>query len=113
MVKDDLSCCLSDFGLALAVESQIGASSSSRAFLGGSLRWMPPEIMDESQFDPAYITARDVYSFGCTVIEVSVFAGHLISTNMYTDIHWQATVLSHSKRGGDYPRSVNVREETG
>ncbi|KAK0493621.1 kinase-like domain-containing protein [Armillaria luteobubalina] len=70
LVKDDLSCCLSDFGLALAVESQIGASSSSRAFLGGSLRWMPPEIMDDSQFDPAYITARDVYSFGCTVIEI-------------------------------------------
>ncbi|KAK0184191.1 kinase-like domain-containing protein [Armillaria mellea] len=49
LVKDDLSCCLSDFGLALAVESQIGASSSSRAFLGGSLH---------------------VYSFGCTVIEI-------------------------------------------
>ncbi|KAK0479270.1 kinase-like domain-containing protein, partial [Armillaria novae-zelandiae] len=62
LVKDDLSCCLSDFGLALAVESQIGASSSSRAFLGGSLRWMPPEIMDDRQFDRAYITARDVYS---------------------------------------------------
>ncbi|KAK0184021.1 kinase-like domain-containing protein [Armillaria mellea] len=70
LVKDDLSCCLSDFGLALAVESQIGASSSSRAFLGGSLRWMPPEIMDDNLFDPAYITARDVYSFGCTVIEI-------------------------------------------
>ncbi|KAK0504393.1 kinase-like domain-containing protein [Armillaria luteobubalina] len=70
LVKDDLSCCLSDFGLALAVESQVAASSSSRAFLGGSLRWMPPEIMDDKQFDPAYITARDVYSFGCTVIEI-------------------------------------------
>ncbi|KAK0187667.1 kinase-like domain-containing protein [Armillaria mellea] len=70
LVKDDLSCCLSDFGLSLAVESQVGASSSSRAFLGGSLRWMPPEIMDDKQFDPAYITARDVYSFGCTVIEI-------------------------------------------
>ncbi|PBK97206.1 kinase-like protein [Armillaria gallica] len=70
LVKDDLSCCLSDFGLALAVESQVGASSSSRAFLGGSLRWMPPEIMDDKRFDPAYITARDVYSFGCTVIEI-------------------------------------------
>ncbi|KAK0468693.1 kinase-like domain-containing protein [Armillaria novae-zelandiae] len=70
LVKDDLLCCLSDFGLALTVESQIGASSSSRAFLGGSLRWMPPEIMDDSEFDRAYITARDVYSFGCTVIEI-------------------------------------------
>ncbi|KAK0442716.1 kinase-like domain-containing protein [Desarmillaria tabescens] len=70
LVKDDLSCCLSDFGLALAVESHVGTTSSSRTFLGGSLRWMPPEIMDDKQFDPAYITARDVYSFGCTVIEI-------------------------------------------
>ncbi|KAK0484176.1 kinase-like domain-containing protein, partial [Armillaria luteobubalina] len=70
LVKDDLSCRLSDLGLVLAVESQIGGSSSSRVLLGGSLQWMPPEIMDDSEFDPAYMTARDVYSFGCTVIEI-------------------------------------------
>lgn len=31
---------------------------------------MPPEIMDNDLFDKRYITARDVYSFGCTIIEV-------------------------------------------
>ncbi|KAK0474298.1 kinase-like domain-containing protein [Armillaria luteobubalina] len=56
LVKDDLSCCLSNFGLALAVESQT-------AFLGDSLQWMPPEIMDDSQFYTAYIyTGRPPFS---------------------------------------------------
>ncbi|KAK0493631.1 hypothetical protein EDD18DRAFT_1179104 [Armillaria luteobubalina] len=31
---------------------------------------MPSEIMDDTQFKLSYITARDVYSLGCTVIEI-------------------------------------------
>lgn len=74
LVTDDFHCCLCDFGLALAVESQApGSSSLSR--LSGSLRWLPPELMAIRLFDQQYVTARDVYSYGCTVIEVSVVWG--------------------------------------
>ncbi|PBK81427.1 kinase-like protein [Armillaria gallica] len=69
LVTDDFHCCLCDFGLALAVESQApGSSSLSR--LSGSLRWLPPELMAIRLFDQRYVTARDVYSYGCTVIEI-------------------------------------------
>lgn len=74
LVTDDLHCCLCDFGLALAVESQApGSSSLSR--LSGSLRWLPPELIAIRLFDQRYVTARDVYSYGCTVIEVRVIWG--------------------------------------
>ncbi|KAK0193254.1 kinase-like domain-containing protein [Armillaria mellea] len=68
LVTDDYRCCLADFGLALAVEMQ--APGSSALTLSGSIRWLAPEVLDIRLFDPKYITARDMYAFGCTVIEI-------------------------------------------
>ncbi|PBK62810.1 kinase-like protein [Armillaria solidipes] len=68
LVTDDYRCCLADFGLALAVETQ--APGSSSLVLNGSIRWLAPEVLDIRLFDHKYIAARDVYAFGCTVIEI-------------------------------------------
>ncbi|PBL04500.1 kinase-like protein [Armillaria gallica] len=67
MVTDDYRCCLADFGLALTVETLAPGSS---ALMNGSLRWLAPEALDIQLFDHKYIAARDVYAFGCTVIEI-------------------------------------------
>ncbi|KAF8917245.1 kinase-like domain-containing protein [Mucidula mucida] len=67
LVNQDLCCVLADFGISLMVETQVpGSTTLSR----GSTRWLPPEMMDQSLFHPFYITARDIYSFGCTIIEI-------------------------------------------
>ncbi|KAK0485347.1 kinase-like domain-containing protein [Armillaria luteobubalina] len=68
LVMDDLRCCLSDFGLSLFAESQVLDSSSRMR--KGSIRWLAPEYMDSTLFDQSYLTARDVYAYGCTVIEI-------------------------------------------
>lgn len=66
LVKNDLTCCLADFGLTMIMETR--APTGSR--LGkGATHWMPPEAWQYMM--DAYIPARDIYSFGCTAIEVS------------------------------------------
>ncbi len=65
---EDLCCCLADFGLSLFAESQV-LDSSSR-IRRGSIRWLAPEYIDPNFFDRAYITGRDTYAYGCTIIEV-------------------------------------------
>ncbi|KAF8990000.1 kinase-like protein, partial [Hymenopellis radicata] len=67
LIDSELHCRLADFGLSLVSETRLPGSS---AIMKGSLRWLPPEMMDYSLFDSAYLTARDIYSFGCTVIEI-------------------------------------------
>ncbi|KAJ7463019.1 kinase-like domain-containing protein [Mycena latifolia] len=67
LVTDNLTCCLADFGLSRVIETQVPGSSM---ILRGSIRWLPPEMMDYSLFKHAYFTAIDIYSFGCTIIEI-------------------------------------------
>ncbi|KAK0435893.1 kinase-like domain-containing protein [Armillaria borealis] len=68
LVMDDLCCCLADFGLSLFVETQ--ALDSSSTIRKGSTRWLAPEYMDSDLFDQSYMTARDIYAYGCTVVEI-------------------------------------------
>ncbi len=66
---NDLCCCLADFGLSLLAESQTLNSSSRMS--KGSIRWLAPEYIDpKAVIDRAYIAARDIYAYGCTVVEV-------------------------------------------
>ncbi len=72
---DDLRCCLADFGLSLLAESQTLNSSSK---MRGSIRWLAPEYIDsKAVIDQAYITARDIYAYGCTVVEVGPVAYYI------------------------------------
>ncbi|KAK0213807.1 kinase-like domain-containing protein [Armillaria fumosa] len=69
LVMDDLRCCLADFGLSLFAESQTLDSTSKMS--KGSARWLAPEHIDPNAvIDQAYITARDIYAYGCTAVEI-------------------------------------------
>ncbi len=71
---DDLRCCLADFGLSIFAESQ--APSDSSRMRNGCIRWLASEYMDSKPFNRSYLTARDVYAYGCTVIEVGPASHH-------------------------------------
>ncbi|KAK0498050.1 kinase-like domain-containing protein, partial [Armillaria luteobubalina] len=69
LVTDDLRCCLADFGLSLFAESQSFDSTSKMG--KGTARWLAPEHLDPNAvIDQAYITKRDIYAYGCTVVEI-------------------------------------------
>ncbi|KAF5363231.1 hypothetical protein D9758_008382 [Tetrapyrgos nigripes] len=68
LVTDDHVCCLADFGLAAVAESHAFSTTSTRP--GGTMRWLAPEVFLPNQFPNCSKLARDVYAFGCTVLEV-------------------------------------------
>ncbi|KIK53388.1 hypothetical protein GYMLUDRAFT_179010, partial [Collybiopsis luxurians FD-317 M1] len=65
LVKDNLHCCLADFGLTTSSQKWQPTTSSSSS--KGSMRWLAPEYIASSAFNH---TSRDVYAFGCTIVEV-------------------------------------------
>ncbi len=79
---DDQCCCLADFGLSLFAESHAPAYSSSDRMRKGTIRWLAPEHIDVKLFDQSHITARDIYAYGCTVIEVGLVV-HFPSPHSY------------------------------
>ncbi|KAF9041942.1 kinase-like protein, partial [Hymenopellis radicata] len=92
LVTGDLHCVLADFGISLMVETQVpGSSTLSR----GSTRWLPPEMMDQSLIDHSYIEARDIYSFGCTIIEI--YTGRPPFPHLKSDAAVINEVLNHRK----------------
>ncbi|KAJ7589976.1 kinase-like domain-containing protein [Mycena floridula] len=69
LVKDDLTCCLADFGISLVTESQEAAHSISIPHRG-SVRWLCPEAISPSIYQNPRLTARDIYAFGCLIVEI-------------------------------------------
>ncbi|KAJ7162180.1 kinase-like domain-containing protein [Mycena filopes] len=58
--------CLADFGLAILADSLATITSSSTSSTRGNVRWLPPEVLNPSQFGGGYLRkepAVDVYSF--------------------------------------------------
>ncbi|PBK97999.1 kinase-like protein [Armillaria gallica] len=94
LVMDDLCCCLADFGLSLFAESQTLDNSSSR----GSIRWLAPEYMDPNLLVEPYNTARDIYAYGCTAIEI--FTGK----PPFSDIKHEPCVVHEVTKGKRPPR---------
>lgn len=68
LITDDFRCCLADFGLAVVTETH-GLTPTTGA-LRGSTRWLAPEIISPAQFPKCPKSARDIYAFGCTVLEI-------------------------------------------
>ncbi|KAK0244507.1 kinase-like domain-containing protein, partial [Armillaria nabsnona] len=94
LVMDDLRCCLADFGLSLFAGSQILDDSSSR----GSIRWLAPEHLDPNLFDGSYFTARDIYAYGCTVVEI------VTGKPPFSDIKYDVSVMHEVTKGKRPPR---------
>ncbi|KAE9391639.1 kinase-like protein, partial [Gymnopus androsaceus JB14] len=68
LVANDLSCCLADFGLAVAAAvPEISYITSTTSNSKTPVRWLAPEYFRKSNFTN---TAREIYAFGCTIVEV-------------------------------------------
>ena len=67
LVKDDLVCVLTDFGLAGVLDSQQSRVSSGYK---GTLFWMAPELILEPNLKNSDARPRDIYSLGCTIYEI-------------------------------------------
>ncbi|KAH8832261.1 kinase-like domain-containing protein [Flagelloscypha sp. PMI_526] len=71
LVRDDLTCCIADFGLAMVSDSQPLTTTSSDTSPKGSTRWTAPEVFSPKSFPHAAKEKRDVFAFACTIVEVS------------------------------------------
>ncbi|KAF5342728.1 hypothetical protein D9757_014476 [Collybiopsis confluens] len=71
LVTDDRRCCLADFGLSVitTISQAWTMTTSSSATTRGSMRWLAPEYII-SETVPTH-PSRDIYAFGCTILEVS------------------------------------------
>ncbi|KAJ4490796.1 kinase-like domain-containing protein [Lentinula aciculospora] len=91
LITDDFHCCLADFGLALVTESP--SLHEKSLTLRGSVRWMAPEILDPSLSHLIQPRARDIYAFGCTVVEI------LSEKPPFPNIKYDVAVISQVLRG--------------
>ncbi|KAF9022764.1 kinase-like protein [Hymenopellis radicata] len=92
LVADDFRCLLADFGISHTVGTQAPGSSARHQ---GTIRWMPPEMLDDDLFDPRYFSARDIYSFGCTIIEI--YTGKPPFSDIRTDAGVINIVVNHRR----------------
>ncbi|KAF9071877.1 kinase-like domain-containing protein [Rhodocollybia butyracea] len=71
LVTDDLRCCLADFGLSvISTESQAWTIATSSSFFKGAIHWLAPEYISPDTSPKAPHTSRDIYAFGCTIVEI-------------------------------------------
>ncbi len=66
LVKDDLVCCLSDFGLSSIPE----LSQRSREHTVGTVAWMAPEILAPPEHGRLDLLKVDIFALGVTILEV-------------------------------------------
>ncbi|KAF4586732.1 hypothetical protein EYR40_010747 [Pleurotus pulmonarius] len=88
LVDQKLQIQIADFGLA--VLAQFGGMASR----GGSTRWMAPELLSWSR---SFLrsTASDVYSFGCTCLEL--YSGQRPFSGVLGDEHVRSMVLKQER----------------
>ncbi|KAH8810302.1 kinase-like domain-containing protein, partial [Flagelloscypha sp. PMI_526] len=76
LIDNDGNACLADLGIASVAQSQsetlnIVLTTTTSSGVKGSYRWMPPEIIHPDHFpSPPNSMTRDIYAFGCTMLEV-------------------------------------------
>ncbi|KAE9387929.1 kinase-like protein [Gymnopus androsaceus JB14] len=100
LVTNDLCCCLADFGLTLIIsDSQTLSNATTSAMTKGTTRWMAPELIipNNSAGKAPNNTSRDVYAFGCTVLEVTLsFPNHkgpkILTPEQNSDPNTTATI---------------------
>ncbi|KAE9385868.1 kinase-like protein, partial [Gymnopus androsaceus JB14] len=72
LVADDLHCCIADFGLSLIAADSQSWTITVTSTLKGSMRWMAPELFHHDGSLDLHLNhpSRDVYAFGCTMLEI-------------------------------------------
>ncbi|KAK0224513.1 kinase-like domain-containing protein, partial [Armillaria nabsnona] len=95
LVTGDLHCCLADFGLAKAVMTRGPESYGDSK--SGTVRWLAPEVLEvDASSDWQYMPSRDIYAFGCTVVEI--FTGRVPFSDITRDISVVYAVLHNDHR---------------
>ncbi|KAK0431865.1 kinase-like domain-containing protein [Armillaria borealis] len=95
LVTGDLHCCLADFGLAKAVMTRGPESYGDSK--SGTVRWLAPEVLEvDASSDWQYMTSRDIYAFGCTVVEI--FTGRVPFSDIIHDTSVIFAVLQDDRR---------------
>ncbi|KXN87457.1 Protein sevenless [Leucoagaricus sp. SymC.cos] len=87
MVTDDRHARLADFGVA----KMLYVSGYTTTSIGGSCRWMSPEILEGS--DPSATVASDIWAFAMTILQL--YTGKVPFGNLKND----ATVIISLTRG--------------
>lgn len=72
LVKDDLVCGLSDFGLSSIPE----LSQRSREHAVGTAAWMAPEILAPPDHGRLDLLKTDIFALGITILEVREYMAH-------------------------------------
>ncbi|KAE9383889.1 kinase-like protein [Gymnopus androsaceus JB14] len=72
LVADDLRCCIADFGLSLTTAGSQSWINAVTSTMKGSMRWMAPELFHHDGSLELHLNhlSRDVYAFGCTILEI-------------------------------------------
>ncbi|KAF5358884.1 hypothetical protein D9757_012302 [Collybiopsis confluens] len=93
LVTLDHRCCLADFGLSvMTTSSQAWTMRTSLSFTArGTMRWLAPEYLSS---DIPNHPSRDVYAFGCTILEV------FTQKPPFSDRKNEAAVLLYLSNGG-------------
>ncbi|KAF5378042.1 hypothetical protein D9757_011511 [Collybiopsis confluens] len=103
-------CCLADFGLSVITTTSEAWSSATTSAMKGAIRWMAPEYVrqDGSTDTLSNHTPRDVYAFGCTIIEI--LTGKMPFYDRKTDVAVLLSLISGERpaRPRDiwYPETV-------
>ncbi|KAF9019547.1 kinase-like protein [Hymenopellis radicata] len=95
LLDDDLRAYLSDFGISLVVETHCPGTSARRA---GNVRWLPPELIDTVPSDNKNMEKWDIYSFGCTIIEMYT------RENPYAELRTDGAVVKHISQKKPHPQ---------
>ncbi|KAK0188292.1 kinase-like domain-containing protein [Armillaria mellea] len=95
LVTADGHCCLADFGLAEAVMTRGPGSYGDSTT--GTVRWLAPELLQvDASADWEHMTSRDIYAFGCTVVEI--FTGRVPFSEIIHDASVIFAVLQNDLR---------------
>ena len=88
MIDENGAARLTDFGLLSVSESQSFITAFTAQTLKGSVRWMAPELLNPRS-GAIKQRSSDVYAFGMTILEVSLFTIRHSSTKkmMTADMH--------------------------
>ncbi|KAF9019535.1 kinase-like protein [Hymenopellis radicata] len=83
-------CFLTDFGLRIITETQmVGTTTRS----GGSVRWLPLELIGAAELDSRFLCHVDIYALGCTFVEI--YTG----SPPYSDLETDSAVVSCIAQG--------------
>lgn len=78
MIDSDCRARLADFGLAVVMDESAAGNVTQNSGIGGTVRWMAPELMIPEEFgftEECHIRlpsrGTDIYALGMTILEVS------------------------------------------